>query len=452
LSFRGRQHTCLGSLIDDFGGSIQTGPFGTVLQAAEYRSAGVPLISVRELVDGRIVIDERTPRVGNATLERLPTYILKVGDIVFGRKGAVERAAIITDRENGWFLGSDGIRVRLGSAVNARFVHYQVRSPRVSSWLNQHAGGTTMASMNQKILRQLPIVVPSLSEQKAIASILGALDDKIDLNRRMNETLEAMARALYKSWFVDFDPVVAKAAGKRPFGMDDATAALFPDRFVDSELGPIPEGWRISRLHDEISLVPGRSYSSKELYASTVALVTLKSFARGGGFRSGGLKPYTGKYSEEQVVDVGDLVVARTDLTQAADVIGRPAIVESKEGYEKLVASLDLLVVRPNSPELLHFYYEMMRTADYVNHALGYANGTTVLHLQKDALPDYAHASPPEIVSQTYCQTVDPWLSLRKQNDTESQTLAQLRDLLLPKLISGEVRIKDAEKAVGEVV
>ena len=204
--------TTVGDLLAGYGGSIKTGPFGTTLKAAEYSSDGIPLISVREIGYGVLRVDASTPRVPSEVVERLPEYILEPGDIVFGRKGAVDRSAIVREEQGGWFLGSDGIRLRLPDVCDPRFIAYQLQSPRVRSWLLQNATGTTMASLNQEAIERIPIVLPTLPEQRAIAHILGTLDDKIEVNRRMSETLEAMARALFKSWFVDFDPVRAKAA------------------------------------------------------------------------------------------------------------------------------------------------------------------------------------------------------------------------------------------------
>ena len=142
----------------------------------------------------------------------------------------------------------------------------------------------------------------------------------------MNATLEAMARALFKSWFVDFDPVQAKLEG-RDTGLQKEIADLFPDRLVDSELGRIPEGWKSTRLDNVATITKGRSYRRQELVASDTALVTLKSFARGGGYRAEGLKSFGGVYKSEQVVRPGEVIVACTDVTQAAEVVGRSAVV-----------------------------------------------------------------------------------------------------------------------------
>jgi type I restriction enzyme S subunit len=148
--------TTLGSFLEKYGGSVKTGPFGTVLKAKEYSNRGVPLISVGEIGYGSIRIHEKTPRIPQEVVERLPEYILEVGDIVFGRKGAVDRSALVKPEQSGWFLGSDGIRLRLPQNCNVNFMAYQIQSRQSRAWLMQHATGTTM-------LESFKTVMPSAS-------------------------------------------------------------------------------------------------------------------------------------------------------------------------------------------------------------------------------------------------------------------------------------------------
>lgn len=174
----------LGDLLARTGGSVKTGPFGTVLKAHEYSTHGVPVISVGEVGHGELRIHLRTPRVSPDVVCRLPEYVLRAGDVVFGRKGSVDRSALVKAEEDGYFLGSDGIRVRLGDGVCPRFLALQFRTKRAQDWLLQHASGSTMASLNQSILERLPVILPPRHVQDAIAEVLGALDDKIASNHR----------------------------------------------------------------------------------------------------------------------------------------------------------------------------------------------------------------------------------------------------------------------------
>ena len=302
---------------------------------------------------------------------------------------------------------------------------------------------TVQATLNLKEIRQIPLPWPPKEQRDTLAHILGTLDDKIELNRRMNETLEAMARALFKSWFVDFAPVLAKAEG-RDTGLPREIADLFPDSFEDSELGEVPKGWGVASLGDLVKTVKGRSYKSEELVESDTALVTLKSFARGGGYRPGGLKSFAGTYKPEQVVKPGEVVIACTDVTQAADIIGRPAIVQGGGRYRTLVASLDTLIVRPQSAGMtIAFLYFLGGTEAFVSHTYAHTTGTTVLHLAKDAVPSFKFALPSQQLVQHFDTVVRPMLARTLTIEEDARTLAALRETLLPKLLSGELWVKE---------
>ena len=334
------------------------------------------------------------------------------------------------------------------NSADYRFVFYQLLLAR--SQLKSLATGAAQQNLSGVLIRSLRFPFPSLAEQRAIAHILGTLDDKIELNRRMSETLEAMARALFKSWFVDFDPVRAKMEGRDP-GLPQALADLFPARLVDSELGEIPEGWEVEVLGELIDTVKGRSYKSEELVASDTALVTLKSFARGGGYRTDGLKSFAGTYKPEQVVQPGEVVIACTDVTQAAEVIGRPAIVQGTGVYRRLVASLDTLIVRPRGSSMTRsFLYFLGGTEAFVAHTYAHTTGTTVLHLAKEAVPSFTFARPSTQLVKQFDALAGPALDRIQALEEESGTLAALRDALLPSLISGELRVHRAQELLAE--
>jgi type I restriction enzyme S subunit len=251
---------------------------------------------------------------------------------------------------------------------------------------------------------------------------------------------------------VDFDPVRAKSEG-RDAGLPSAIADLFPSSFVDSELGEMPEGWATQSVGPLVRCVKGKSYKSEELEDSTAALVTLKSFARGGGYRHEGLKPYSGSFKPEQVVEAGDLIVACTDVTQAAEVVGRPAIVRSSDRFTTLVASLDVLIVRPVSHRVsVPFLYCLFLSDAFKDHTYARSTGTTVLHLSNDAIPSFRSAIPSIDVGEVFSSLVDSLFRRIESSDRESHWLAALRDSLLPWLISGKLRVPDAERIVGRCV
>ncbi len=299
-----------------------------------------------------------------------------------------------------------------------------------------------MPSLNTKILSDVPIYFPPLPEQRVIAHILGSLDDRIELNRKMNATLEAMAQATFKSWFVDFDPVWAKMEAREPAGMDAETAALFPDAFEMSEVGKIPEGWPVTELEEHVAVVKGLSYKGSGLSDSGMPLHNLNSVYEGGGYKYTGVKFYTGEYKDRHLVFPGDLIVTNTEQGFDFLLIGYPAIVPRHFGPSGLF-SHHLFRVRPlkASPLTTYYLYFLLMTPSVREQVIGCTNGTTVNMLSVDGLKFPRFALPPKELVSRFTQIVSPIFDMMENNYEQSRTLAALRDTLLPKLISGEIRV-----------
>lgn len=289
------------------------------------------------------------------------------------------------------------------------------------------------------------IALPSKSQQHRIAGVLCPLDERIVVLRRMNQTLEAMAQALFRSWFVDFDPVRAKAEGRQPEGMDAETAATFPSRLVKSELGEIPEGWRLCPLGDLIELDKGVSYKGEFLMDSGAPMVNLKCIRAGGGFNPEGLKGYSGPTKDRHRAVGGEVVIANTDLTQAREVLGAPALLPQTLPATSIFSHHIFGVRRKGDAISSEFLFFLLRTDAYRERSAGFATGTTVLALPRDAVLGHVFPLPPPSAMRAFTQTASALLSRAGYNVSEAQVLAQTRDLLLPKLLSGEIRVRDAE-------
>jgi type I restriction enzyme S subunit len=423
--------------LEDVADELTVGYVGPM--ASEYVDEGIPFLRSLNVDPLRINKNDLkfiTPEFHS----RIRKSRLTPGDVVIVRTGKPGACSVVPD----WLADancSDLVIVRCGPQLDNRFLAYYVNTVACDH-VAAHLVGAVQQHFNVGSARTLRLNLPPLAEQKAIAAVLGALDDKIELNRRMNATLEAMVRALFKSWFVDFDPVRAKLDGRPPAALDPATAALFPEHLEDSPVGHIPKGWKACPLAELIEVVKGRSYRSEELAESKTALVTLKSFLRGGGYRADGLKPFTGEYKPNQRVRAGDLVVAFTDVTQAADVIGKPALVRSDDRFDTLVASLDVGIVRPKSKHVsIPFLYCLFLTAEFQAHTYSHATGTTVLHLGAPAIPSFVAVVPPVEIAEKFVERADPIFRLIDENAKQSRTLATLRDTLLPKLLSGDLSV-----------
>ena len=430
----------IGALLARDGGNVKTGPFGTTLKAKEYSKEGVPLISVGEIGYGALRIKESTPRAPPEVVERLPEYVLQAGDIVFGRKGAVDRLAMVKPEQAGWFLGSDGIRLRLPSTCDARFIAYQLQGHEARSWLLQHATGTTMASLNQSTIERLPIVLPPLAEQRAIAHILGTLDDKIELNRRMNETLEALPRALFKSWFVNFDPVRAKMEG-RETGLPQDIANMFPNRLVNSEMGEIPDRWDVRTLGN-LCHKPQYGYTASAQREPVGPRFLRITDINKESWVSWSRVPYCKATNEEfskYRLNKGDILIARM-----ADP-GHGILVE--EDVEAVFASY-LIRFRPGENHTARLLQYWLRSDAYWHLVRARATGTTRGSLNARVLSLFPLVVPPDAVTGAFAGVVGALRNRLVANVGEMELLASLRDTLLPKLISGEIRVGDAEKVV----
>jgi len=444
----------IGALLDETGGSIKTGPFGTKLKAAEYTATGVPVISVSEVGFGRLRVHHDTPRVDETVSSRMPEFLLKAGDIVFGRKGAVERSAQVQPDEDGYFLGSDGIRIRLNvEECDPKFISYQLQTTAHRSWMIQHAAGTTMPSLNEGIIRRIPIVLKPLAEQKAIAGVLGALDDKIELNRRLNATLEAIAQALFQGWFVDFDPVRAKLDGRPPAALDPATAALFPEHLEDSPLGKKPVGWEVTALENVLAVLEtgGRPKGGVGGITNGVPSIGAESIVSVGVFDFGKTKYVPVEFYEGM----------RKGHIESHDVLlykdgGRPGEYEPHvsmfgDGFPFENCSINEHVYRLRTNERLsqEYLYFWMTSEFALAEMRIKGTGVAIPGLNSTAVRSLGVLVPPRPIINAFTRQAAPLITRLLANAKQSHTLATLRDALLPKLLSGELSVAEVQNEVS---
>jgi type I restriction enzyme S subunit len=291
------------------------------------------------------------------------------------------------------------------------FMRYVVEGPAWTQWTTSAGVGSVRVRIYYKELLNLEFGLPPLSEQLTIAHILGTLDDKIELNRRMNETLESLARALFKSWFVDFDPVRAKAAGRQPAGMDAETASLFPDAFEETELGEIPQGWKAGVLEDLLILQRGFDLPTPLRTPGPYPVVAASG--------------PSGTHCRYMVKGPGV-------TTGRSGVLGKVFFVH--EDYWPLNTSLWVKEFRVSRP--LHAYF-LLKDLDFET----FNAGSAVPTLNRNHVHNLPVVVPPAQVVQAFEKTATPVFSAIRSNEKQTDTLASIRDTLLPKLLSGEVRV-----------
>ena len=429
------EFTTLGEVCRRGGGNIQTGPFGSQLHAADYVPVGVPSIMPTNIGENRIV-EDGIVRITEADANRLGQHRLRAGDIVYSRRGDVEKRALIREREEGWFCGTGCLKVRLGSGVvDPLFASLYLGHPSVREWIVRHAVGATMPNLNTSIMSAVPFALPPLSEQKAIAHILGTLDDKIELNRRMNAMLEAMARALFQSWFVDFDPVRAKLDGRKPAGLDAASAALFPAHFQDSPLGHIPLGWTAGCIGD-VATNSRRSIQPNDI-ASNTPYIALEHMPR----HCIALGDWD---------DSADVASGKSSFHKGEILFGKLRPYFHKVGVAPVdgVCSTDILILSPKSPEWFGFLLGHASSDALVQFTDLASTGTKMPRTNWSDISSFKVALPPKPIAVAFTQIIEPMIKRITANVHQSRTLANLRDTLLPKLLSGSIQANVLENTL----
>ena len=391
---------------------VRTGPFGSQLHNEDYVSTGTPIVTVEHLGNRRFS-KQNLPLVSDDDKKRLSKYLLQEGDIVFSRVGSVDRCSYVTSAENDWLFSGRCLRVRCGNHCHPLFLYYYFCKESVKQYIKSIAVGATMPSINTKLMAEIPILLPKLEEQRCIADILSSFDDKIELNRRINDNLEQQAQALFKSWFVD---------NSNP-------------------------NWEETSLSEVASFVGGYSYTGEELTdCSNIAMATIKNFGRNGGFKADGFKEInpSAKLKECHYANLFDILVAHTDLTQNADVIGNAELLLTYGKYNSIIFSMDLVKVLPKETFPYRFLLAaMLKNELFKGHSLGYVNGTTVLHLSKKALPDFEIRKPSDSESKMMDEVLASYYKRMAELLQENDRLISLRDTLIPKLMSGELKIND---------
>jgi|SRR5579885_679265 len=436
------EYTTLGEACSRGGGDIQTGPFGSQLHASDYVPDGIPSIMPQNIGDNRVIADG-IARITKEDAERLGRYRVRPGDIVYSRRGDVERRALIGQTENGWLCGTGCLRIRFGDGhLSPTYASYYLGDLRVREWIVRHAHGATMPNLNTGILSDLPFVIPPIREQEAIGSVLGTLDQRIHLNQRMNETLEAIAQALYKSWFVDFDPVHAKSEGREP-GLSKTIADLFPDAFDSGEFGGIPRGWQVRPIGDLATVTGGGTPSTKEgsyWEGGTHCWATPKDLSS--------LKTPVLLKTERRVTDAGlaqiasGLLPAGTVLMSSRAPIGYLAVAEVP------VAINQGFIAMKAAPGVSNLF--LLRWAEWAHDLIvSRANGSTFLEISKSNFRPIPVTTPPDRLMESFDAMVRPLHLRMVANEQSSKTLVDLRDALLPKLISGEIRITEVDRILG---
>ena len=414
--------------------AIAIGPFGSRMKAETYVAKGVPVIRGNNISDTRTFVGDFV-FVSDEDADELRSCNVFAGDLVFPHRGAIGEVGIVpTDGVDRYILSSSLMKLTCNrNLIDPLFLFYFFRSKQGRHALLQNASTVGTPGIGQPLasLRSISVPVPPLLKQRAIAHILGTLDDKIELNRRMNETLEAMARALFKSWFVDFDPVRAKVES-RETGLPRDIADLFPDRLVNSELGEIPEGWEIGRLGDILKQRVERCVASEETaarpYVPIDCIISRSLFLLES-------KPGVEAQSSLTRFYKGDL------LFGAMRPYFHKVCIAPFAGTTRTTA----FVLTPMDANDFAFATLLLHHPNTIDYATRHSTGTTIPYaVWTCSLENMPIVIPPLQIRESFNAAVLPMLARIPAPYFENRTLAALRDALLPKLVSGELRVQES--------
>lgn len=382
---------------------VQTGPFGSQLKNEQYITGGTPVVTVEHINDFRIK-DFDYPSVTNEDRDRLSKYLLKEGDIVFTRVGSVDLSAYVSKYQDGWMFSSRMLSVRPIKEVDSKYLSYFFRQPSFRSYIFRISVGATMPSINTSILKSIPISYPPLPEQKAIANVLTSFDDKIELLHQQNTTLETIAQTMFKEWF-----------GKYQIGDE------------------LPKGWRFGKLGDiAINYSKTFKFSDKK-----VIFINTGDVLDGEFLHSNEISPIGLPGQAKKVIELYDILYSEIRPKNK-----RFAFVDFDTSY--YVVSTKFMIIRPKynfSPFIL---YLILKNQDTINefNIIAESRSGTFPQITFDSVKDFPLVIPNIDAQKEFESILKPIMEKQRVNKEQIQSLTKTRDTLLPKLMSGQVRVK----------
>lgn len=390
---------------------VQTGPFGSQLHKENYVNKGTPIVTVEHL-GNKWFTSQNLPMVSDEDKLRLAKYCSQEGDVIFSRVGSVDRCSYVSKEYSGWLFSGRCLRVRPRSGINPEYLYYFLTNEGTKQYIRNIAVGATMPSINTKLLNEVPITIPSLDDQHRIASILSSLDRKIELNNKINADLEEMAQAIFKNWFVDFEP-------------------FKNGKFVDSELGMIPEGWKVISL-SEIMKYNGGSQPPASEFIDTYQEGYIR-FIQIRDYDNDSHITYIPISKRNKLCDELDIMIARYGAALGRICWGL------KGAYN--VALAKVIPIKSYYREYLRCY---LNTSYFYQSINNKGARCAQSGFNQSDINSYMIAFPiDETVVMNFndlCSSImDKRLSLKYENSR----LSSLRDTLLPRLMSGELEVPE---------
>ena len=376
--------------LGDISKNIQTGPFGSQLHQSDYSECGIPVVMPKDLVGGKIS-EESIARVDKTHVERLCRHKIEVGDILYSRRGDVGRCAHVTKKEEGWLCGTGCLRVTIDSEkADSRFVFFQLQHPDTVGWVEKHAVGATMLNLNTTILSSVPIRLPTLEIQKRIADILSAYDDLIENNQKQIKLLEEAAQRLYKEWFVDL---------------------RFPGHENTKIVDGVPVGWSRTNINEILTFHRGYDLTKNEMKAGRYPVV--------------GSTTVIGYHNEFKIKGPG-IVTGRSGS------LGKYQFI-----WDNFWPHNTSLYISDYKDHNIFFVYSLLQTVDFAS----LNNGGAIPTLNRNVLSNIEVIEPTDELQEMFAKIAEAQYRKIRNLEKQNNQLKMARDVLLPKLMSGEVEV-----------
>ncbi len=410
-----------------------------IVQPGTHDDDGVPVVRVNNFTKNGLELSD-VLRVSQSVSDKYKRTVLKGGEVLLTLVGSTGQSVIVPDSMAGWNVPRAIAVLRVSDEVGAEWVNCCLQSPIVKHFLDARANTTVQKTLNLKDVKDIPIPVPPTEYKEKALGALVSLAKKLDNNRQTNQTLEHMAQAIFKSWFVDFDPVKAKMNGELPEGMDAATASLFPEKLVESELGLIPEGWEAGSVGSVTTAKGGYAFKSKQFIESGNPVIKIKNITS-----SGTVNTLDCQCVDDDVANTasrfklsnGDLLMAMTGAT-----VGKSGIYVSDGRDAYLNQRVARFESKVDSSAPCWFTYNLVTKDSIFEQIVGAAQGSAQPNISSKGIEQVKAVIPTRDLISKYQELVSPLYAKWISNFKENSQLSELRDTLLPKLLSGEIELE----------
>ena len=427
-------------------GDIATIKSGFAFRSKDFGGCDYPVVKIANIKPPQVDIPscQKISHVCLSKNQRALNFELQKGDILIAMTGATTgKIGRVPETKLRVFLNQRVGKVFLknNNIASYDYIYYFLSQQHISYSILQQSDGSAQGNISGQQIENIKIPLPDFITQKAIAHILATLDDKIEINKKLNQTLEDIAKAIFKSWFVDFDPVRAKADG-HPTGLPADISDLFPDELVDSEIGEIPKGWEVIPLSQQVDINPRYELKrGKDAY-----FVEMKCLSES---NSSVNKGYLRVFTSGSKFKKYDTLFAR--ITPCLE-NGKAGLLTNNSATKVCWGSTEFIVLSPKNDQSPMFPYCWARNENLRIAAIASMTGSSGRQrVPNDFFDHYMVAEPPSTLHQFFRRTVDPIMSRIQLSNEETEILEELRDTLLPKLISGELRIPDAERFIATI-